>query len=51
MEDWIYRRRNDEGFPGSVTSLGVPMSPGLVNVRMWAHIAHGLISTERNTLP
>jgi hypothetical protein len=30
-----------------VCSLSVPMSPGLVNVRMWAHIAQGLISTER----
>jgi hypothetical protein len=44
-------RRSKDGFPVRVTSLGVPMSPGLVNERMWALIAHGLISTERNTLP
>jgi hypothetical protein len=44
-------RRNDEDFPVSVTSLGVPMSPELVNVRHWTHIDQGLISTERNTLP
>jgi hypothetical protein len=30
-----------------VDSLGVPMSPELVNERMRALIAHGLISTER----
>jgi hypothetical protein len=30
-----------------VCSLGVPTSPRLANVRMWAHIDHGLVSTER----
>jgi hypothetical protein len=34
-----------------VVALGVPMSPGLVNVRHRTHIDQGLISTERNTPP
>jgi hypothetical protein len=46
---WVRRRdeRRGHGFSVDVDSLGVPMSPGLVNERMWALIAHGLISTER----
>jgi hypothetical protein len=42
---WDERRR--DACDWSVISLGVPMSPNLVNERMWALIAHGLISTER----
>jgi hypothetical protein len=44
---WLPERRCEDDFPGIVDSLDVPMSPNLVNERMWALIAHGLISTER----
>jgi hypothetical protein len=47
---WDGRRNGTEAVARvslGVCSLGVPMSPELVNVRMWAHIDHGLISTER----
>jgi hypothetical protein len=44
-------RRQDEGFPGSVTSLDVPMSPRPHVPRHRTGHIPGLISTERNTLP
>jgi hypothetical protein len=44
---WLPGRRQEDSFPVIVDSLGVPTSPNLVNERMWALIAHGLVSTER----